>query len=209
MINTIRTIYLDVKYFKSLVYEGQDHQPISGKIMLPHYILYKRIRFLRLALPTSVIALVAIYLLGPARWIHTTFGLEYHMLVELIFFGSLGPLVAFLVLDLLSRWIEERQTSELQARVLEEARADAHRTRMLSDTALQAIFAASIQLASLRKQMPDLSPEASQALDEANHALQRAVHPLRTYLEKKPTKTNGSTTYLIKPLSGEFPYREQ
>jgi signal transduction histidine kinase len=177
--------------------------------MLSFYTLYKRIRFLRVALPITVIALVAVYLLGPARWIHNSLGLEYHMLVELIFFGSLGPLVAFLVLDLLSRWIEERQTSELQARVLEEARADAHRTRLLSDNALQAIFAASIQLASLRKQTPDLPPEASQALDEANHALQRAVHPLRSYLEKQPPMLNGGNAYIFRPVSGEFPYREQ
>jgi signal transduction histidine kinase len=177
--------------------------------MLPSKIFYKRIRFLRVALPIFVILVVAVYLLGPARWIHDSFGIQYHMFVELIFFGSLGPLVAFLVLDLLARWTEERQTSELQARVLEQARADAHKTRQLSDNALQAIFAASMQLASLRKQMPDLSPEASQALDEANHALQRAVQPLRSYLEKEPETATSSNPYLFRTISREFPYREQ
>jgi signal transduction histidine kinase len=176
--------------------------------MFPYKILYKRIRFLRVALPITVIVLVATYLLGPARWIHNTMGLEYHMLLELIFFGSLGPLFAFLVLDIMARWIEERQTSELQAQVLEAARADAHQTRMLSDNALQAMFAASIQLASLRKQIPDLPPEASQALDEANNALHRAVQPLRSYLEKQPAKRNGSSA-LLNSVSVEFPYREQ
>jgi signal transduction histidine kinase len=111
-------------------------------------------------------------------------------------------------LDIMARWIEERQTSELQAQVLEAARADAHQTRMLSDNALQAMFAASIQLASLRKQIPDLPPEASQALDEANNALHRAVQPLRSYLEKQPTKRNGSSA-LLSSVSVEFPYREQ
>lgn len=164
---------------------------------------------MRVALPIFVIVLVAVYLLGPARWIHNSYGIEYHMWVELIFFGSIGPLVAFLVLDLLARWIDERQTSELQARVLEEARADAHQTRMLSDNALQAMFAASMQLASLRTQVPDLPPEATRALDEANHALQRAVYPLRSFLEKQPAKVNGSTACLFRPVSGEFPYREQ
>jgi hypothetical protein len=177
--------------------------------MLPYEVIHKRIRFLRVAMPIIVVALVALYLFGPARWIHSSLGLEYHMLVELIFFGSLGPAVVFLLLDLLARWIEERQTSELQARFLEEARADIQRTRLQSDNALQSVFAASMQLASLRKQLPDMPQEANQALEEVNFALQRAVNPLRCNLEKQSPKSTNVDTFPMGPIGGEFPYWEQ
>ena len=177
--------------------------------MLPYNILHKRIRFLRVALPLAVVVLVSLYVFGPARWIHSSLGLEYHLMAELAVFGSLGPLFVFLMLDLIARWMEERETSELQAQVLEETRREVHQNRILSDHALQAIFAASVQLASLRKQAPNLPPDASQALDEANHALSRAVKPLRNYLEKQATRKNGNGISLYKPVVGDFPYREQ
>jgi signal transduction histidine kinase len=177
--------------------------------MLPYKILYKRIRILRVVLPLAVVVLVSLYVFGPARWIHSSLGLEYHLMAEMAVFGSLGPMFVFLVLDLIARWMEERETSELQARVLEEARLEAEHNRLLTDNALQAMFAASMQLASLRKQIPDLPPEANKALDEANHALGRAVRPLRSYLERRPTKKNSGGPSLFTPVVRDFPYREQ
>lgn len=177
--------------------------------MLPYVILHKRIRILRVVLPLAVVLLVSLYVFGPARWIHSALGLEYHLMAELAVFGSLGPLFVFLMLDLIARWMEERETSELQAQVLEEARREAHQNRVLSDNALQAMFAASVHLASLRKQAPNLPPEASQALDDANRALGRAVKPLRNYLEKQLVRKNGNSVAFYQPVVGDFPYREQ
>ena len=176
--------------------------------MLPYIILHKRIRFLRVALPLAVVVLVSLYVFGPARWIHSSLGLEYHLLAELTIFGSLGPLFVFLMLDLIARWMEERETSELQAQVLEKARREVHQNRILTDQALQAIFAASVQLASLRKQAPDLPSDANRALDEANRALNRAVKPLRSYLEEPVNQNNGKSISFYKAVTGDFPYRE-
>lgn len=173
--------------------------------MLPYQILYKRIRLIRILLPLLVIGLVSAYVFGPARWIHNALGLEYHLMAELVIFGSLGPLFAFILLDLVARWMEERQTSDLQAKVLEETRLEVYHNRILSDDALQAIFAASIQLDSLRKHTPDLSPEACRAVEEANRALYRAIKPLRSHLEKPSTGKQINSVALKLTRTGDLP----
>ena len=172
--------------------------------MLPYQILYKRIRLIRVLLPLLVILLVSVYVFGPARWIHNALGLEYHLMAELVIFGSLGPLFAFIMLDLIARWMEERQTSDLQAKVLEETRLEVYQNRLLSDDALQAIFAASIQLDSLRKHSPDLSTESCRALEEANRALYRAIKPLRSHLEKPGSGKQINGIALKLPRTGDI-----
>jgi hypothetical protein len=115
------------------------------------------------ALPTTMVLLVVGYELGPARWIYETLGYRYHLLAEIIIFASLGPTLAFIVLQLLRRWLEERETSDLQAHLLARSRAEAEGSRQLNDDALQ---------------------ELTAQVEQTEDALQDAVGQLRSHLLK-------------------------
>jgi hypothetical protein len=73
-----------------------------------------RVRWLRRILPVGLLLLVVIYEIGPAYWIHDALGEQYHFLAEILVYGTVGPVLAFLLLDLLDRWLEERETTKLK-----------------------------------------------------------------------------------------------
>ena len=127
--------------------------------------------------------LVVIYEIGPARWIQDGVGDAYHFVAEILLYGTVGPLLAFLLLRFLGRWLEERETSELQAQVLAQAREHARVSRELSDDALQTLFAVSTLLASLESTLPNLSPEAAPTLHETQQSLDCAIRRLRDHLQ--------------------------
>jgi PAS domain S-box-containing protein len=78
-----------------------------------------RVATLRWLLPI-VFSLVAIsYQLVVARWVHDRFGAATHYGVEILFFGTAGPLLAFWVLTLIHRWLEAKEIAENQARMSE------------------------------------------------------------------------------------------
>ena len=81
--------------------------------------LMRRMAVLRWLLPI-VFSLVAVsYQLLVARWVHDTFGASIHYGVEILFFGTAGPLLAFWVLTLIYRWLDEKESAENQARMSE------------------------------------------------------------------------------------------
>jgi signal transduction histidine kinase len=143
----------------------------------------ERIRLLRWLLPMVTAVLVAVYELGLAPWIHTEVSHRYHILIDILFYGSIGPFLAFLFLDILGRWLEEKETSDLQARVLAQAREQANISRKLSDEALQILFAVSVLLASLKLSLAELTPESSSALSDTERALDGAIQQLRNHLQ--------------------------
>ncbi|MBI4768852.1 MAG: hypothetical protein HY784_00175 [Chloroflexi bacterium] len=106
-------------------------------------------------MPVGLLLLVVVYEAGPARWIHDRLGDNYHFVAEVLFYGTTGPALAFVLLDFLGRWLEERETSELQAQVLAQARERAKISHQLSDDALQTLFAASALLTSLESSLPE------------------------------------------------------
>lgn len=145
--------------------------------------LYERIRLLRWILPLATAILVAFYELGLAPWIHADLSHRYHILIDILFYCSIGPFLAFLFLDILARWLEERETSDLQARVLAQAQEQANISRKLSDEALQVLFAVSVLLASLKITLAELTPESSSALSDTERALNGAIQQLRNHLQ--------------------------
>jgi hypothetical protein len=142
-----------------------------------------RLRLLRWAVPLSLALLVAVYQLGLARWVLQVYGEQYHTLAEILFYGIGGPLLALLSLDFLIRWLEERETSELQARILEETRATIAASRGLNDETLQTLYAISILLETVKSSSPELPAEKSGLIKEAQHALESAMARLRAHLQ--------------------------
>ena len=140
--------------------------------------LRRRLDVLQWLLPGALLLLVVLYELGPARWIHDRLGDTTHFVAEILVYGSVGPLLAFWLLRLLGRWLEERETSELQAQVLAEAREHARVTHDLTDNVLQSLFGLSVLLTSLKESLPGLTPDAQAQLEEAEQAINRTFQQL-------------------------------
>lgn len=135
--------------------------------------------------PAAMVLLVVGYEFGPARWIYLTFGFRYHLVIEILLFGTLGPALAFVMLQLLGRWLEERDTSELQAQLLARTRAEAEGSRQLNDDALQVLFAAGMLIDTLKAGNEELPPEMRSQVEETERSLQDAVGQLRNHLLKR------------------------
>lgn len=143
--------------------------------------------------PVSLFLLVVAYELGPARWIQTHLGSRYHHAAEIIVFGTAGPLLAFGLLYLFRRWLEERDTSDLQSRLLDRARAEAERGRELNDDALQVLFASGAMLDTLKAAHPALDEELLQEVERTESALQTAVQRLRSRLLEAEGAADGAS----------------
>jgi hypothetical protein len=144
----------------------------------------RRLGVLRWLVPAAMFILVVLYEAGPARWILNTYGAGYHLAAELAVYGLLGPIAAAILLNLLGRWIEERETTELQARALAQARAHAEQTRHLTDDILQTMFAVSTLIGSLEARANELPDGAADQLRATHRALDDAIQRLYARLKE-------------------------
>ena len=56
------------------------------------------------------------YQLTLARWVHIRYGADVHFVVEVLFFSTVGPFLAFWTLTIIQRWNNEKEQAEQQAR---------------------------------------------------------------------------------------------
>ena len=147
-------------------------------VTIDHY----RLRRWRWLLPLGLILLVAFYEIGPARWIYGRFGFAYHIVADIIIFGTIGPTLLFLTLNFISRWLEERETSDLQAKLLAQSQQEAHHSRQLNDDAVQILFAASVLIDSLKSSHASLPPDTTEQIETMEKSLQQAIEQLRAHL---------------------------
>lgn len=117
--------------------------------MLP-YKLSDRLRLLQWLLPVIVLAVAALYQLGPARFVHNNYGAWAHFWLEILFYGTAGPVFLWLTFRVVRVWVEQKEqaeaevyrlNSQLQQRVEE-------RTRELKQKA-DALEVANVQLQKL------------------------------------------------------------
>ena len=172
--------------FARYLSRGWTINPASQRLLPPLSALRRRLGLLKWLVPAGLMLIVAIYELGPARWILNALGARYHLVAEILVYGTLGPALAFVLLDLLGRWLEERETSELQAKVLAQAREHVRVSRQLNDDALQTLFAASLLLDTIESGARDLPPGVAVQLQAAARALDRAIQQLHAELLKQP-----------------------
>lgn len=142
----------------------------------------RRFSLLRWLIPAGLMLLVIAYEIGPARWINARLGFNYHVVAEITLFGTVGPLLAFVLLNFLSRWLDERDTSDLQAQLLTEAREKTQTSRRLCDDALQSLFAAGAIIASLKPDS-EAAPEMAAHVAAAEQQLNQTINKLRDHLE--------------------------
>jgi hypothetical protein len=139
-------------------------------------------RLLRWALPFAVLFLILVYELIAAGWVHNRIGFSYHAIAEILFLATLGPIAAAFFARLFERWLDERDTSDWQAQLLDTAHANSRLSRQLNDEALQAIFSASLVIEALTALNPDLPPELRDQADGATRALGDVNRRLHAYL---------------------------
>lgn len=153
---------------------------------VPFAALQQRLRRLKWWIPAALIVIVAIYELGPARWIHDQFGTDMHFIAEIVVYGTIGPTLMYVLIEVLTRWLEERAAAEQRARMLAQAHEHVAISRQLNDDAIQTLFAASILLDSVEARLPDRSPETTAQLQAARQALDQTIQQIRLHLLHQP-----------------------
>jgi hypothetical protein len=144
-----------------------------------------RLATLRWAVPVTLILLVVVYELVPASWVFEHYGFRSHLLLEVLVFGTVGPALAFVLLDYFGRYLDERDTSELQAKILKRAREDAQTSRKLNDDAVQVMFAAGNLIESLKAHQKELPGETAAHTAAIQKALDKTMRDIRSHLEKR------------------------
>jgi len=142
----------------------------------------RRLSLLKWLVPSGMLVLVVIFELGPARWLPPLWSFSGHLVADVALYGLLGPALTALSLELLGRWIEERETSELQALALVRAREQALASRQLTDDTLQTLFAASALLASLEDQAAAMPAGTLDRMLATHHELDQAISRLHRRL---------------------------
>jgi hypothetical protein len=152
---------------------------MQGDPLQPWYaLLRRRLRVLRWAGPISLFVLVVAYQFGPALWLERNFGPSARQIGAVLFYGTVGPILLWLLLEMLDRWLHERETSELQSSLLMQAREAARARDESSDTALQKLFAANLLIQSLTKDSDLNNAPVTDNLLIAHQALEDALRDL-------------------------------
>lgn len=87
---------------------------------LANYTFKQRIAILRWVLPSALAIIMILYQLWSAHLVHNFYNDTIHYAVEFLFYVMVGPLLIFLALTRLSRWLEEKEQVEKQARTSEQ-----------------------------------------------------------------------------------------
>ncbi len=74
--------------------------------------LSNRLRLIQWALPLAITLMAALYQLGPARYVHDHYGAWSHYALEVLFYGSTGPVVVWLTLRTVRGWVEQKEQAE-------------------------------------------------------------------------------------------------
>jgi len=141
-----------------------------------------RLRWMRWWVPLILMALVVAYEFGISRLIHEVWGSWAHYVVDALVYGTVGPLLAFGSFSFLIRWLEERQTSELQAKILKQAREYARHHHEFTDSTLQSLFATSLFLQAVTANRHHLPPTVASQLQTIHQSLDATIRGLREHL---------------------------
>jgi signal transduction histidine kinase len=87
------------------------------------------------------------------------------------------------MLDLLVRWLDERDTADYQASLLSVAHQNVESSRQLHDDMLQTLFATSLLISELKADKTGLPPELAQQIEANDRALEEARERLQSHLK--------------------------
>jgi len=84
-----------------------------------HPTVRQRVAILRWAIPLVFVLMAIVYQLGLARWVHDHYTESMHYGIEILFYGTVGPLLAFWVLTHVGRRLDEKEHAEKLAQATE------------------------------------------------------------------------------------------
>ena len=82
-------------------------------------LLRRRVDLLRWLLPVGLMLISVLYQFGPATWVHDQLSHALHYVIEIAFYGLVGPLAVFWAVGLVQGWLEDRERLEHHARTSE------------------------------------------------------------------------------------------
>jgi hypothetical protein len=88
-------------------------------LVMNHSTFKDRFELWRWLLPIGLAAVMLLYQSALDRWLHDTLSDATHFVVEVFFFVLVGPLLVFLSLTRIKRWMAESEEVEAQARTNE------------------------------------------------------------------------------------------
>jgi hypothetical protein len=142
----------------------------------------RQLRLLKWLIPAGLILLVIAYEVGPSLWIYEGFGSRVHLVAEILLFGAVGPIVVFILLELLGRWIDEKETADFQAELLAQANEKELEVRQTSDDTLQVLFATSLLIGTLKSDQSNLPSNTAKQIEITEQALNETMQRLYTQL---------------------------
>lgn len=143
--------------------------------------LRHKLGLLKWLIPFGLVIIVIAYEIGPSRWIYNSLGFTPHLVIEIFVFATIGPLLTYLALELLSRWIEEKETADIQANLLSQAKQKEMEARKISDETIQVLFATSLLMAII-KSKETTPPHIAAQIEVTEKALDESIDKLRLHL---------------------------
>jgi hypothetical protein len=142
----------------------------------------QRLGLLRWLIPFGMVFLVIVYEVGPSRWVYERLGFAYHLAAEIVLFGTVGPVLVFVLLELLGRWIDEKETADFQANLLANAQMKELEARQINDDTIQVLFATSLLITNFKTDQTDLPPSTAIQIEVTEQALHDAMQRLRSHI---------------------------
>jgi PAS domain S-box-containing protein len=85
-------------------------------LVLSEVPLKRRILLMRWLVPTALVAVTLAFQLWSLQLAHTLYGATEHAVFEFLFYAALGPLIVYVALTRLSRWVDAMDEAENRAR---------------------------------------------------------------------------------------------
>ncbi len=139
--------------------------------------LSTRLRLIQWALPVTITLMAALYQLGPARYVHDNFGDWSHYALEVLFYGSTGPVVVWVTLRIVRQWVTQKEQAEAEVYRLNtelQQRVD-ERTRELREK--------NTALAAANAQLHELDRLKSDFVSLVSHELRAPLTNMRGAIE--------------------------